>query len=150
MLSAIFLLVVLAALAGYMVSFSGVQHTTSAQDLLGSQAYHAAETGNEWGRYQVLKRENENGVPYECPAITTLHDLGGALAGIMIVVDCTLTEKDEGGNVIRTYQFKEGANVIRTYQFKSTASYGTKKTPDYVERQVTTTVETCRKDGTRC
>ena len=46
--SAIFLLVALALLGAYMVSFSNTQHITSAQDVQGSRAYWAAKGGLQW------------------------------------------------------------------------------------------------------
>ena len=65
--SAIFLLVILAALAAFLVNISTTQNMTSAQDIQGARAYHAARAGVEWGLYQVL-------VPAAaaCAASTTL------------------------------------------------------------------------------
>jgi len=48
-IAALFLVVVLAALGAFMVSFSNTQHLTSAQDVQGSRAYWAARAGLEWG-----------------------------------------------------------------------------------------------------
>ena len=48
-IAAIFLLVALAALGAFMVTFSNTQQLTSAQDLQGSRAYWAARAGLEWG-----------------------------------------------------------------------------------------------------
>jgi MSHA biogenesis protein MshP len=48
-LAAIFLMVVLGALGAFMLSFSSIQHSTSAQDIQGSRAYWAARAGLEWG-----------------------------------------------------------------------------------------------------
>ena len=48
-IAAIFLLVVLAALGSFMLSFSNTQQLTSAQDVLGTRAYWAARAGLEWG-----------------------------------------------------------------------------------------------------
>jgi MSHA biogenesis protein MshP len=48
-IAAIFLIVALAALGSYMVSFSNSQQLTSAQDVQGSRAYWAARAGLEWG-----------------------------------------------------------------------------------------------------
>ena len=48
-ISAIFLVVVLAALGAFMVTFSNTQQLTSAQDLQGTRAYWAARAGLEWG-----------------------------------------------------------------------------------------------------
>jgi MSHA biogenesis protein MshP len=53
LITAIFLLVVLAALGALMVSISSVQHTESALDLEGSRAYHAARSGLEYGAFQA-------------------------------------------------------------------------------------------------
>ncbi len=47
--AAIFLVVVLAALGAFMVTFSNTQQLTSAQDVQGSRAYWAARAGLEWG-----------------------------------------------------------------------------------------------------
>ena len=55
LVSAIFLLVVLAALGAYMMDFSSVQHSTSTQDVNGTRAYQAARAGMEWGVYQILR-----------------------------------------------------------------------------------------------
>ena len=51
--SAIFLLVILAGLAAFLVHISTTQSITSAQDIQGARAYHAARAGVDWGLYQV-------------------------------------------------------------------------------------------------
>lgn len=53
--AAIFILVVLAALAGFVVSVSSTQHLTFAQDIQGARAYQAARVGVEWGIQNWLK-----------------------------------------------------------------------------------------------
>ncbi|WP_066707868.1 hypothetical protein [Curvibacter delicatus] len=53
-ISAIFLLVVLAALGAFMVTFSNTQQLTSAQDVRGTQAYWAARAGIDWAIPQVI------------------------------------------------------------------------------------------------
>lgn len=62
-ISAVFLLVVLAALGAFMVTFSNTQQLTSAQDVRGSQAYWAARTGLEWAMPQVIASNS-------CPTAT--------------------------------------------------------------------------------
>ena len=52
--SAIFLLVVLGGLGAAMLTFSSAQHTSSAQDMQGTRAYHAARAGIEWGAFKLL------------------------------------------------------------------------------------------------
>ena len=51
--SAIFLLVVLAFLGVAMTSFSTSQHQGAAMDVMGSRAYQAARAGVEWAAYHV-------------------------------------------------------------------------------------------------
>jgi MSHA biogenesis protein MshP len=53
-IAAIFLVVVLAALGGFMLTFSNAQHASSAQDVQGSRAYWAAMAGLEWGMSSVV------------------------------------------------------------------------------------------------
>lgn len=144
--SAIFLLVVLAALGAFMVTLSTVQHTSSTQDLQGARAYQAARAGIEWGAYQVLTPEHANpvGVPYVCPAAATaLNNLAGSLAGFVVNVDCI----EAAGS-----PFTEGANQIRVYQITSTATSGTAGSAYYVERRLSAAINTCRllADSTPC
>jgi MSHA biogenesis protein MshP len=48
-IAAIFLVVLMAALGSFMLSFSNTQQLTSAQDIQGTRAYWAARAGLEWG-----------------------------------------------------------------------------------------------------
>ncbi len=144
LVSAIFLIVILAALGTFMVTLSTVQHTTSAQDLQGSRAYHAARAGIDWGVYQVLTPENSNppNTPYVCPAAaTTLNSLAGSLAGFVVTIECI----ESVGS-----PFTEGASQIHVYQITSTARLGTAGNTHYVERQLTAAISTCRIAGVPC
>ncbi len=67
--SAIFLIVVLAALGAIVVTVAGLQHTSSARDVMGSKALQAARAGIEWGAYKVL---TPIGFPGVCPATTAI------------------------------------------------------------------------------
>ena len=53
LVSAIFLLVALAALGAAMVTFSTVQNQSQAMDAMGSRAYEAANAGIEWAAYNI-------------------------------------------------------------------------------------------------
>ena len=152
LVSAIFLLVVLALLGAGMLVMSTVQHTTSAQDVLGSRAYQAARTGIEWNVYQIMQPENTNPAAtpfttqYNCQASPYVFSqangtaLGGTLADFTVTVTC-----------VRQI-FNEGGNRISTYQLTSTATYGTSGSVNYAERSISATVSTCRKtdDGENC
>lgn len=63
-ISALFLLVVLAALGAFMITFSNTQQLTSAQDVRGTQAYWAARAGLDWAIPQVIANNS-------CPAATS-------------------------------------------------------------------------------
>lgn len=52
--SAIFLLVVLAFLGVAMTTFSTTQHQSAAMDVMGSRAYQAARAGIEWAAFNVV------------------------------------------------------------------------------------------------
>ncbi|MBC7857308.1 MAG: agglutinin biogenesis protein MshP, partial [Burkholderiaceae bacterium] len=55
LVTAIFLLVVLAGMAAAMVNLSTSQHAASAMDVRGARAYQAARAGAEWALYQQLQ-----------------------------------------------------------------------------------------------
>jgi MSHA biogenesis protein MshP len=54
LIAAIFVLVVLAALALFMLNLSGTQHFTSMWAVQGARAHYAAQSGLEWGAWQAL------------------------------------------------------------------------------------------------
>lgn len=120
LVTAIFLLLVLAGLGAFMVSFSTVQHSTSAQDIQGSKAYQAARAGLEWGLYQALQ------TPACAGATLTMT---GALAGFSVAVVC-----QNAGS------FTENATPVNIYRITSTASYGQAGSSTYVERELEATV----------
>jgi MSHA biogenesis protein MshP len=83
LVTAIFLLVVLAGLAVAMVSLYTSQQASSNLDLQGARAYQAARAGLEWG----LFRQMRNGV---CDGPATVEMPGdGALAGFTVIVRCS-------------------------------------------------------------
>lgn len=53
--AAVFMLVVLAGLAGFIVSVSGGQQLALAQDVMAARARQASRAGVEWATYQVAK-----------------------------------------------------------------------------------------------
>jgi MSHA biogenesis protein MshP len=114
--SAIFILVVLAALGAFIVSVSTNQHVGSALDIQGVRAYQAARAGIEWGIYQVQATPAYNfsyGNPAtivgaaspnlrKCPGgispSTDSFNPGAAtLAAFTVTVTCTETIDGSGG-----------------------------------------------------
>jgi MSHA biogenesis protein MshP len=77
LVSAIFLLVVLAVLGVAMVSFSTMQNQSQALDVMGSRAYQAAQAGIEWAAYNI---ETTPGISAPA-AVVFAPGTGTALAG---------------------------------------------------------------------
>ncbi len=75
--SAIFLIVVLAALGVGILVFSKAQQASSAYDVQGSRAYQAARAGIEWALYQRVSAVNYNVTtnPLTLPAYCALTSL---------------------------------------------------------------------------
>lgn len=96
--SAIFLLVILAALGTFIVNISTTQHAGSALDVQGERAYQAAYAGMEWVRYRVWDAD-------ACPANTTWNASATSLsfAGSQTLgafeasVECRLAESTDVG-----------------------------------------------------
>ena len=134
--AAIFLLVVLAALGAFMVTFSTVQHTTTAQDLQGVRAYQAARAGTEWGAFQILRNPAASFVSacQTVPVPQTLPALAPTLANFTVTVGCTATQYDEGSRTAA------GANPLWVYRVTSTATSGVVGQTNYIERQIQVTI----------
>ena len=124
LLTAIFLLVVIAALAAFAVTISTTQQRGIALDVLGARAYQASRVGIDWGAYQLLRNGGGCGA---ASAALPAGTLGGTLGGFTVNVGCTATAHSE-------------AAAITMYQLTSTATLGAVAAPDYVERQMTATI----------
>ena len=101
-ISAVFLLVVLAAIGVAMVTFSTAQHTASGQDVMGARAYQAARAGVEWALYQRLNPQVSS--PNVSPAYCSASSAAGtsvtnsfampantSLSPFTVTVQCTAT-----------------------------------------------------------
>jgi MSHA biogenesis protein MshP len=139
LITAIFLLVALAALGAIVVTVSGLQHTSSARDVMGSKAYQAARAGIEWGAYKVLQQAPLPGAG-ACPAPSTSIPMpaGTDLTGLTVNVECARTTDVEGA--------RTAANPLEFYLIKATACNQppcpntTNPGPAYVERQLQATI----------
>ena len=170
--TAIFLVVILALLAAFLVRLSTMQSTTSAQDIQSTRAYHAARAGLEWGVFSVLDPAGKtiNGIkqPFGsgaavwpnlplCQANTNLTIEGFAVS---VTCDGSAAAASEGptsgaldtsagtGCMLYTDGSSEAAPCalrwIQIYTLTATASLGTPGTANYVERSISSTVSYCR------
>jgi MSHA biogenesis protein MshP len=108
--SAIFILVVLAALGAFVMNIATSQHVGSALDVQGVRAYQAARAGLEWGLYQVQATAAYN-FGYTstdpntraCPAATTSFTPAAAtLADFTVTVVCAATADASSGPTVYT------------------------------------------------
>jgi len=130
-IAAIFLLLLFAALAAFMVSLTSTANITSAQDVQGIRAYQAAQGGVEWGLFQLDPNDGATALP-ACFAATTLNQI----PGFTVAVTCT---------AFGTYT--EGTRTLRVYQIVATASTpGGAAPPTGVERQAEARIAKCQ-DG---
>lgn len=147
--SAIFLLVVLASLGAFIVNISTTQSVTSAQDVQGSRAYHAARAGLEWGLYQVLDPLNTTVVAPgsatwpnmpNCPADVTM-----TIEGFSVSVHCDRFPAGAAGPSGPPVYNEDGTTrSIVVYEMTATASSGVVGVIGFVERSVSATVSKCR------
>jgi MSHA biogenesis protein MshP len=116
--AAIFLLVVLSALGAFMLTISGSQHVTSAQDIQGTRAYWAAKAGIQWAASRIN---------------TTAACAAGAfvLDGFNVTVACV------------SHNYTEGTTVSTIYWVDSTAKTVTGNVGgiSYAERTVNAFIE---------
>lgn len=136
-ISALFLIVVLAALGAAISKISVRQHTGTATDLNIAQAALAARAGLEWGAYQVLRNPAPPAAAPACFGSTNMT-LAGTLAGMTVTVTCTRTPGagtvSDGGTAMAFYQLVANAcNAPTSGACPATGSLQ----PTYVERQLT-------------
>jgi MSHA biogenesis protein MshP len=144
--SAIFLLVILALLGAYMVNFSTVQNTTSGTDVEGSRAYWAARSGLDWGIYKA----RVDNLAYACstgcvmatppctgPTTVTPAATNLTMAGYTVTVSCTCTPSCQANTPIKVFRFTSNAcNQANAGSCPNPAPTGT----SYVDRELTAIV----------
>lgn len=101
LVSAIFLLVVIAALGTFAVTLSTTQQQSAALDVMGARAYQAAHAGIEWAAFGVS--QPASGVQWAGCAPTPLGALGGTLAPFAVTVNCAAASHVEGTSTVWIY-----------------------------------------------
>lgn len=119
-IAAVFLVVVLAAMGAFMLTFSNTQQLTSAQDVQGSRAYWAARAGLEWAVGSLVASSTACPTP---PAPFTVD-------GFTVTVSCARQTYSEGGGTVALFQL--GSTATRG---GSVGGVG------YIERSLSVAVE---------
>jgi MSHA biogenesis protein MshP len=122
LIAAIFVILVLAALAMFAVRIGATQQQTADYALLNARAQLAGDSGIEYGINQAL-------VHGSCPGpVTTLNPGAAGLKGFTVMVTCTVTSHQIGAAPPTTYH---------AYALTSVAQLGTYGTSGYVARTAT-------------
>jgi MSHA biogenesis protein MshP len=117
LVSATFLLVVLAALGAFAVRINVMQQQTVTAALRAGQAFHAARSGIAWSAYRAL-----NGGTCAPSATLNLTEVG--TAGFRVTVGCSQSTH------------VEGATPMTVFVLSARAESGVYGGPDYVSRRV--------------
>ena len=116
---AIFILVVLSLLGGYMVRLSGVQHATSTYVILGARAYQSAKAGIGW----AISRISAGGV---CSDITSASPLSFTdINGFSVSLSCS-----------RSPQYSEAEVTYFVYKITALSEFGAYNSANYISRKI--------------
>ena len=126
LISALFLLVVIAALAAFAATLSSTQSQGQALDIVKARAREAALAGIEWAAYNVNIQDSNS--KWEGCARGSLVELGDSLAPISnVTVNCTVSA------------YREGAATRWVYVIEAIAkTQGAPGDPNYVEQTIAT------------
>jgi MSHA biogenesis protein MshP len=98
-MAALFLIVILAAMAGFMGTFGNTLQLGSAQDIQGTRAYWAARSGLEWAISGVSTSS-----PAACPSSPTTLPASAANGNFSVTVNCTVSTYTEGAQTVNLFQ----------------------------------------------
>ncbi|MBV7534385.1 agglutinin biogenesis protein MshP [Duganella sp. sic0402] len=137
--TAIFLLVVVAGLAVAVISLSSAQQDASAKDLQGQRAYQAAKAGIEWALMQWQPTSRPTG-PIACGTVTSFVPQAATLATFTVTVVITCDGDTQNG-LVGGGTGDPTANhfVITSTACSQPAGNGCPNPvagPDYVQRQL--------------
>lgn len=128
LVTAIFLLVVLAALGAAMATFFVAQQQSAALDVLGSRAYQAARAGIEWAADNISQQAPGTQWP-GCATGATFpaNSLGGTMSPFSVTVTCVSAPYTDDAAVTFVYNVEAVAVGVNGAQPGNA---------DYVERVI--------------
>jgi MSHA biogenesis protein MshP len=130
LVTAIFLLVILASVGAFMVTIGGTQRTTTVAAIQGTRAFQAARSGIEWAVHSII---NSADPVTTCSNTINPGSFTYAATGLnnfTVTLDCTSTPHTEAG---------PPDNVI-IYSITAEARFSTYGSPDFVRRRITATI----------
>ncbi len=140
LVSALFVLVVLAALGAALATLSQRQHLGSAAEIDAARAYQSAKAGIEWAAFQMLRNPAPPAAAPACFGATSFQP-PGTLAGFTVTVTCARTPAtgtvSDGAKAMAFYRVV--ANACNAPAAGACPAAGAPRAT-YVERQLTSTV----------
>ena len=132
LITAIFILVVLATLMPYMLNLNVIQHSTIVLNVQGARAMQAARSGLEYGVYQALSGASCS------PASDTVETLTfasteTALKPFSVTLNCTASSHTESATTLTFY-------TITALAEHGAYASGAEANPDYISRRLRVTV----------
>lgn len=131
LITAVFLVVVLAGLAAAIVRLAVVQQASSSMDMLGIQAYQAARSGLEWGIFQQLRVQPPSVACFASPS-TFAMPAEGSLRNFSVTVTCTA----KAGNTVGDTTNRWTIAAVACNQPGPSGCPNASADPDYVQRRV--------------
>ena len=128
LMTALFVVVVLAVLATFMLRLSVLQQTTVSYALQGERAYYAARSGLEWGVSQALV------TPASCTGAYPVINIGV----YRVTVSCAMNGPGDGSGGAGEYT--ETASPYHVFRITAVAEYDAYGGADYIRREVESTV----------
>ncbi len=136
LITAIFLLVVLATLMVYMINLRVVQQNTVVMSLQGARAMQAARSGIEYGIYKVLGPGATYGsaaVWCATPGTVTFTVAEPALQPFTVTMECSKSDHVEAAVTVTSYN-------ISALATNGSFALGADANPDYISRKIRVTV----------
>ena len=122
LVSALFILVVLATVSAFALSIFGITNSTSSFSIQGTRAFFAARSGLEWGIHEVFNN------PTTCPPLTSLNINQGGLKNLNVSISCTVCP------------IMEGTTTYNMFILTALAEQGMFGSIDYVSREMQVSV----------
>jgi MSHA biogenesis protein MshP len=131
LITAVFLIVLLAGLAAALVRVFGAQQAASAMDMLGSQAYQAARSGLEWGMFQQLRVQPPSVACFASPQTFALP-ADASLRNFSVTVSCAA----KVGNAVGDTTNRWTIVAVACNQPGASGCPNANPNSDYVQRRI--------------
>lgn len=138
LISAVFLVVVLASLAAAIVGVFTAQQQSSVLDIVGVRADQAARSGLEWGLYRQLRMTPPSVACFSATPVTFALPSNTALTGFSVTVSCSTPVDSSGAttNLATNTTNRWTITAVACNKPGPSGCPNASTDPDYVQRRV--------------